>query len=164
MYKSKKKPKLPRDQNDYLTGREHRILSLLVEGKTYAQIADGLGIGLDCLYVHCHRVRLKTGITDTGDASAIRAWLETYRPRVCEPTKLQLDILERYYLHKMNHHTIAHELGITPSTSANQMSLGIKRWGITARGEHRRAQLCALLEAHGERGKPYDPMSDPVFN
>lgn len=163
MKRAKKKVfKLQRDPNDYLTGREHHVLRLLTEGKTYSDIAATIGITPTCLHVHCHRIRLKTGIKDTGDFGEVRQWLETYRPRLCEPSKLQLQIIREHYINGLSHYQIALLLDINPETSRNQMRLGIRRWGITSRGDFRRAQIRGLL-ASMDQGQG-DPMSEDIFN
>lgn len=139
-----------RNPEDYLTSREHNILRLLSEGKTYQQIQDKLGIHPACIHMHTYRIRLKTGIKDTQDLEEVRAFVRDYRPRLSEPTTLQKKIL-RMWLDGKSHAEIALALGLTKGTTMNQASLGIRRMGIIGRKRHRYIQVKALMDGYEER-------------
>lgn len=149
------------DQED-LTKKELQTLRLLAQGQTYPQIQDALKISQACLHVHVHRIRAKTGIADTKDASECRQYLAQYNPRLAQPTPRQMEVL-RLHMHGRTNPQIALSLDLSSQSVTNALSQGVRRLGIKTRGVRRVEDIKRAIGAI-DRASVYSPMAESVFN
>ncbi len=153
-----------------LQTREKRILAFLARGWSYPQIAKRLEIRDDCLHVHCHHIRQKTGIKNTRDAEECHHYVRNvpdhYIPPVRRPLSwTQKEVLELIALGD-DYARIARTLGIGKQTAQNHASAACKRAGIDAKGHYARTKAIKeyVAQVNAEKNATTgEPVNDPMF-
>jgi len=140
-----KKSKL---KDSHLSPRLLRIITLLAEGKKGEQIRRIMGINGPTYHVHCHQLRLKTGIRDHKCQATCAEYLATYKPYMIEATPTQVKVMTLLRDGK-TYSQIQAMLGISHGTAMNHASQGRKRAGCRTQSELRQQQVIEVLDKKG---------------
>lgn len=147
-----------------LPKKQQLILQRLALGHPYSRICADLGLTQACLHTHTNQIRRKTGILNTRDPEACKAWLHTrsilHTPPHFGPTCRQLEVLRLCAIPR-SHAQISEALGITEQTVSNIAWAGAKRLGINMRRSYPR--IIMIREKLAELDAKADPMDDPAF-
>lgn len=152
----------------HLQKRELEILHCLARGWSYSQIATHTDIRNDCLHVHCHNIRKKTGIQSTRDVEQCKAFLRQRRQLPPAPARqmplswTQTEVLRLLALGD-SYASISSTLGMGIQTAQNHASEACKRAGIRAAGRYSRLQGIKDYIARLDGTAPVTPLSDPML-
>lgn len=159
-----------------LNPREIRILSMLANGDTSAEICSYFGISSANLHTTCFHIRKKTGLQQTRDPDECKRHLskldkqqvaDAINPVRVIPQKLthcQLEVFRLISLGR-SYPQIAVTLGILPQSVQNLAVRACKRAGITHSGWNRTRFIKEWMARYRGEAPPLaaDPMDDPMF-